>query len=81
MFGFIKRCFFTGLAFLSTLTGVNLLSCISMNNQECKIRPQIYNLNMDEPLFFPFSIKTSKCSGRCNYINNPYANLCVHDVV
>ena len=81
MFGFIKRCFFTGLAFLSTLTGVNLLSCISMNNQECKIRPQIYNLNMDEPLFFPFSIKTSKCSGRCNNINNPYANLCVHDVV
>ena len=81
MLGFIKRCFFTGLAFLSTLTGVNLLSCISMNNQECKIRPQIYNLNMDEPLFFPFSIKTSKCSGRCNNINNPYANLCVHDVV
>ena len=81
MFGFIKRCFFTGLAFLSTLTSVNLLSCISMNNQECKIRPQIYNLNMDEPLFFPFSIKTSKCSGRCNNINNPYANLCVHDVV
>ena len=81
MFGFIKRCFFTGLAFLSTLTGLNLLSCISMNNQECKIRPQIYNLNMDEPLFFPFSIKTSKCSGRCNNINNPYANLCVHDVV
>ena len=81
MFGFIKRCFFTGLAFLSTLTGVNLLSCISMNNQECKIRPQIYNLNMNEPLFFPFSIKTSKCSGRCNNINNPYANLCVHDVV
>ena len=81
MFGFIKRCFFTGLAFLSTLTGVNLLSCISMNNQECKIRPQIYNLNMDEPLFFPFSIKTSKCSGRCNNINNPYANSCVHDVV
>ena len=81
MFGLIKRCFFTGLAFLSTLTGVNLLSCISMNNQECKIRPQIYNLNMDEPLFFPFSIKTSKCSGRCNNINNPYANSCVHDVV
>ena len=81
MFGFIKRCFFTGLAFLSTLTGVNLLSCISMNNQECKIRPQIYNLNMDEPLFFPFSIKTSKCSGRCNNINNPYANLCVDDVL
>ena len=55
--------FFTGIAFLSTLTSVNLLSCISMNNQECKVRPQIVNVNSDEPVFYPFSIKTSKCSG------------------
>ena len=71
MFGFIKRCFFfTGLAFLLTLTSVNMLSCISMNNQECKVRPQIVNVNSDEPVFYPFSIKTSKCSGSCNNINN-----------
>ena len=31
--------------------------------------------------FFPFSIKTSKCSGSCNNINDPYAKLCVADVV
>ena len=30
---------------------------------------------------FAFSIKTSKCSCSCNYINNPYARLCVPDVV
>ena len=29
----LLKSFFTGLAFLSTLTSVNLLSCISMNNQ------------------------------------------------
>ena len=52
-----------------------------MNNQECKVRPQIINLNGDEPAFFPFSIKTSKCSGSCNNISNPYAKLCVSDVV
>ena len=76
MFGFIKRCFFfTGLAFLLTLTSVNMLSCISMNNQECKIRPQIINANVDDPVVFPFSIKTNKCSGSCNGINNPYAKL------
>ena len=80
MFGFIKRCFFTGLAVLSTLTSVNLLSCISMNNQECKVRPKIGNVNGDEPLFFPFSIKTSKCSGSCNNVNNPYAELCVPNI-
>ena len=32
-------------------------------------------------MFFPFSIKTSKCSGICNNINNPHAKLCVLDVV
>ena len=81
MLGFIKKCFFTGLAFLSTLTSINLLSCISMNNQECKVRPQIVNVNGDDPVFFPFSIKTSKCSGSCNNINDPYGKMCVPDVV
>ena len=81
MLGFIKMCFFTRLVFLSTLTSINLLSCISMNNQECKVRPQIVNLNRDEPVFFPFSIKISKCSGSCNNINNLYVKLCVPDVV
>ena len=81
MLGFIKKCFFTGLAFLSTLTSINLLSCISMNNQECKVRPQIVNVNSDEPVFYPFSIKTSKCSGSCNNINDPYGKMCVPDVV
>ena len=52
-----------------------------MNNQECKVKPQIINLNGDEPAFSPFSIKTSKCSGSCSNINNPYAKLCVSDVV
>ena len=76
MFGLIKKVFFTGLVFLSTLTSVNLLSCISMNNQECRVRPQIVNLNRDKPVFFLFSFKTSKCSGSCNNINNPFAKLC-----
>ena len=35
----------------------------------------------DEPVFFPFSIKTCKCSGSCNNIDYPYAKICVPDVV
>ena len=35
---------------------VNPLKCVSMNNQECKVRPKIVNVNSDEPIFFPFSI-------------------------
>ena len=52
-----------------------------MNNQECKVRPQIVNVNSKEPVFFHFSIKTSKCSGSCNSINDPYAKLWVADAV
>ena len=57
------------------------LSCISMNNQECKVRPEIINVNSDEPIFYPFSIKTSKCSGSCNNINGSYAKMCVPGAV
>ena len=81
MFRLIKKSFFTGLTFLLTLTSVNTLSIISMNNQEYKVRPQIVNVNGDDPVFFSFSIKTSKCSGSCNNINNPCAKLCVPDVL
>ena len=59
----------------------NSLSCISMDNQESKVRPQIVNVNGDDPVFFPYSVKTSKCSGSCNNINNPFAKLCAPDVV
>ena len=81
MFGFINKGFFTGLVFLWTLTSANLLSCISMKSQECKVKPQIVNVNGDDPMFFSDSVKTSKCNGSCNTINNPLAKMCVLDVV
>ena len=28
------------------------LKCASMTNQECKVRPEIVNVNSDEPVFF-----------------------------
>ena len=52
-----------------------------MNNQECKARPEIVNVNSNNPIFYPFSIKRSKCSGNCNNINDPYAKICIPDVV
>ena len=51
-----------------------------MNNQKYKVRPQIINVNGD-PVFFPYGVKTNKCSGGSNNINNPLAKLCVPDVV
>ena len=82
MFGFVKRIFVSAMMFFScNLSSVNLLECVSMNNQECKVRPKIANVNSDQPVFFPFSITASKCSGSCTNINDPYAKLRVPDVV
>ena len=67
--------------FSCNLPSVNSLKCISMNNQECKVRPQIVNVNGDDPVFFPFSIKTNKCSGICNNVNDPCAKFRVPDVI
>ena len=52
-----------------------------MNNQVFKVRPEIINVNSNEPVFCPFSIKTNKCSGSCNNINDPYAKMCVPNVL
>ena len=57
IFGFVKKVFFVGLAVLSGFTNGNSLSCISMNNQEYKTRPQVVNVNGDEPVFFHLILK------------------------
>ena len=56
MFGFIETIFSTGLVSLSSLVSTTPLSSISMNNQEYKVRPEIINVNSNEPVFYPFSI-------------------------
>ena len=65
--------------FSCDVLNVNSLECVSMNNQECKIRPEIINLNTNEPLFYPYSIKIKNCKGSCNTINDRYAKICVPD--
>ena len=52
-----------------------------MNNQECKIRSQVLNINSDNSFFYPYSIQINKCSGSYSNINDPYSKLCVTNVV
>ena len=80
MFRLIKQIFFTAMTFFSC----NALKCASMNNQECKIRPEVKNINSNESSFYPsfyFDILVNKCSGSCNNIIDPYAKLGITDVV
>ena len=81
MFQFIKKVFFIGLTILSDFINTTSLKCISMKHQECKVRPEIINVNSNEPIFQPLNIKTSKCCGSCNNICDPYAKICVPDLI
>ena len=68
MFRFVKQIFVSAMMFFGcSLSSVNPLECVSINNN-------------NEPIFYPFSIRTSKCNGSCNNINDSYANLRVPNV-
>ena len=82
MFAFIEKVFVVAMTFHSfNPSNVNSVEFVSMNIQECKTRAKIININNKGRVFYPFSNKGNKCSGRCNNINDPYAKLCVQDVV
>ena len=73
----MKRIFTPVIVLFSSLSRANPLECVSINNQECKVKPEIININSKKPIFYPYSIRTNKCSGSCNNINDPYAKLCI----
>ena len=79
VFRLIKKVFFLGLTILSNFT--KTLDCISMKNRKCKVRPKIISINSNNPMFYPFRIKVDKCSSNCNNINDPYARICVPNIV
>ena len=43
-----------------------------MNNQVCKIRTEIININTNESMFYPYSIQINKCKESCT---DPYAKI------
>ena len=80
MLRYIKKCFFIAIAFFnSNVSNVNSLKCVSMNNQECKMRLEIINLNTNETVFYLYVVKINKCKGSCKTINDPYAKIWVPD--
>ena len=80
MFSFVKKVIFLGLTILSSSI-TSALNCVSINKQKCKVRPEIVDVSSNNPIFYPFSVKINRCSGNCNSVNDPYAKICVPDVV
>ena len=80
MLSFVKKVFVLGLTVLSSsITGA--LNCVSINNQECKVRSEIVEVSSNNPIFYPFSVKINRCSGNCISFNDPYAKICVLGIV
>ena len=60
MFGSIKKVFFTAVTcFKFNVLSVNSLECVLMNNQECKVREIVINVNTDNHVFYPFNVKVN----------------------
>ena len=57
MFVFIKEMFYIASLFLSSLVGTTSWNCISIKSQECKVRPEIINVNSNEPVFILLVLK------------------------
>ena len=74
IFSFVKKVFVLGLTVISNITGA--LECISIKNQQWKVRPEIVDVSSNNPVFYPFSVKINRCSGKCNNINDPNAKIC-----
>ena len=72
MFVFIKK-----MLILVLLSTVNSLKCISLKNQECKVREVVIS---NEYMTYPYSIEVNRCNGNCNNTKNSYSRVCVPDI-
>ena len=64
---FVTQIFISAKMFFScNVLNVNSLDCVSMNNQERKVRPELINVDSDKPSFHSCSVKIRKCSGTYN---------------
>ena len=66
---------------LFSIIKTKALGCVSVTHHECITRPKIIDVNKNELVFYPLSIKVKECSGNCNNINDPIVKLCVPDII
>ena len=82
MFGFVKQIFVSAIMFFGcNLSSMNLLQCVSVNNQECKVRQKLLMLIVMSLCFFLLVLEQVNAVGSSNNINDSYTKLCVPNVV
>ena len=73
MFRLIKK-----VLILVLVSTVNSLKCISLKNEESKVRKVIVD---NKYMAFRYKIEIDRCVGSCNNLSNPHSKMCVPDIV
>ena len=60
--------FTTIMFFVCNVLSVNPLKCVSMNNQECKVRSEMININSNKSLFYHYNVKIILMIHMQNYV-------------
>ena len=55
MFGLIEKVFIAAIEFIE-LNSYNAMKCLSASNQEYIVRPTVVDININEPLFYSYSV-------------------------
>ena len=70
MSGFIKESFiilvmvlYFDESFTDAKAVTGTIKCVSINNQQCMVRPMLIDLDLDELHYYPFIISMSRCDG------------------
>ena len=68
---------------LFSIIKTKALECASVVNQKCTPRPKILDVNegVGEALFYPYNVLVNKCSGSCDTLDNPRAEMCVPNII
>ena len=72
MFDLVKK-----MLVLVLISSINAVPCISLKNQECKVRETVIN---NKYMVYPYSVNINKCSGNCNNIIS-YYRVCIADII
>ena len=73
MFRLIKQVFVA----LLTLSGLLATKYMSLNNEQCIIRPTIIDINPVELNYYPFMINLDKLDGSCSAVDYLSTKICV----
>ena len=76
-FGTLSVCKIENLGELLNSISKGPMVCVSINNQTCKSRPRLVNINTDKTLFDPVTVTVNKCGESCNTIDDVYSRGCV----